>query len=148
MKRKSFFFLILPFFFLAGCHKEYFELDRLDDEIELNTSILGPVIYGSLQMTDIVAMADSIGYVGEFDDGLIYFSYADTVLSAMADTIIELPDLETSEFYLEADTDIPIFLPEDTVHIPRRTKTIEFVLPGENRLDSILIKMGPFSEIL
>jgi len=142
MRRNPYLLLMLPLLFFAGCHKEYFELDKLDDEIELNTSILGPVIYGSLHMSDIVALADSIDFVGEFDDGLVYVSYADTFITSVAEDILNLPELETSEFYLEADTDIPVLLPEDTVKLPQRTRSIEFVLEGENRIDSIMLKQG------
>lgn len=134
--------LILAVLLFTGCHKEYFELERLDDEVELNTQLLAPLIYGSLHMTDLMEIADSIEYIGEFDDGLIYVAYSDTFISAMADTLLDTPDLESTEFYLDTDTDIPVWLPEDTVVIPTRTKSVVFELEGENRIDSLVIKEG------
>jgi hypothetical protein len=138
-------------FFLAGalmlhsCHKEYFELERLSGEIEVEPRLVAPLIYGSVSATDLMTLFDSVDYIGEFEDGLIYLAYRDTVISVLADTAIEISDIETVEFYLDTDYDIPVWLPVpigDTLELDTRSKAVEVEMEGENRLDSILVKGG------
>ena len=148
MKRQLFYgfiFLLAGGFLLTMCHLDQFELDRLSDEIEVHPELVAPLIYGSLTMLDITELFDSVDYIGEFDDGLIYLAYSDTLVSVSADTAIVLPDLETSEFYLDTDTDVPVDLPVpvgDTFVLDTRTNLIDFVLQGNDRLDHILVKNG------
>ena len=49
---------------LGSCQKEQFQLDRLSDEVEIQTDLVAPLIYGSMGMGEIVAEFDSSGYVG------------------------------------------------------------------------------------
>ncbi len=148
MKRHTFYGIIILLaagFLLTTCHKEYFDMDRLSDEIELNTVVVAPLIYGTLTMSDIMELFDTVEYIDTFPSGLIYISYSDTVISLQADTTIEFEDLETIEFYLDTDTDIPVMLPVpigDTFFISTRFKAVDFVLAGDNRLDSILLQGG------
>ena len=74
-----------------SCNKEYFELKNLSDEVELQSQLIAPVFYGSVSMDDLVAYVDSGGYSHEFEDGLIYLAYADTVVHVMADTVLDIP---------------------------------------------------------
>jgi len=148
MKRHTITLLII---LLAGslavttCNKEYFDLDKLSDEMELRMRMVAPVVYGNLSMKDILQLFDTVEYIDTSPTGLILFSYFDTVLSLSADTAIELPELDAIEFYLDTDNDIPVTIPVppgDTFNLPRRTKSVDFVLSGENRLDSILLQGG------
>ena len=41
--------LVTGILFLSSCHKEYFELDKLSDEIEIHTDLVAPLIYGSMR---------------------------------------------------------------------------------------------------
>ena len=72
---------------MHSCQKDQFQLDKLSDEIEIQTDLVAPLIYGSMGMGEIVAEFDSSGYVGEFEDGLIYLTYADTIVDVLVDTL-------------------------------------------------------------
>ncbi len=131
--------------FLHSCQKEQFQLDKLSDEIEIHTDLVAPLIYGSMGMGEIVAQFDSSGYVDEFEDGLIYLSYADTLIDVMVDTLDLVIDGLYTQIYF--DTEIagdPIFIgssPGDTIHF-LKSKFFGFETAGNNRLDSIVFKGG------
>lgn len=130
---------------ITSCHKEYFQLDKLSDEMEIQPHLVAPLIHGSMSMGDIVSLFDSAGYVGEFDDGLIYLAYTDTLVDLRADTLDLLIDNYYSEDYLspEIGTD-PVFIASgigDTVHFLKSTYH-SFETEGENRLDSIFFQGG------
>jgi hypothetical protein len=96
-------------------------------------------------MGDMVAEFDSAGYVDEFEDGLIYLAYSDTVVEVMMDTLDFLPDGFYTQIYF--DTEIsgdPFFIGSsvgDTIHFIK-SKFFGFDMEGENRLDSIIFKGG------
>jgi len=130
---------------LTTCHKEMFDLDRLSTEIELEPQLVAPVVYGQVSMEDARQIFDSADYVGEFDDGLIYLAYVDTLVTATADTAIDIPDFETQEIYVDSDEDFDILLPVpigDTAYIDKRVKVVDYTLEGGNRLDNVLVKNG------
>lgn len=138
-------FILAGGLFLRSCQKEQFQLERLSDEIEIQTDLVAPLIHGSMGMGEMVAEFDSSGYVGEFEDGLIYLTYADTIVNVMADTLDLLIDGLYTEIYF--DTEIsgdPGFIgssPGDTVHFIK-SKFFGFEMRNENRLDSFYIKGG------
>lgn len=129
----------------TACHKEYFELDRLSGQAEWEPGLVAPVVYGSVNMSDIMEIFDSIDYVGEFDNNLIYIAYGDTILSAVAGEVMDVPDMDAAEFYLESDADVPVFLPVpmgDSFLFDRPPQTISFDLQGNDRLDEVFVKNG------
>ena len=100
MKRHLFYsitFLLVSGLMLNSCNKESFELNRLSDEIELQPSLIAPLIYGSMMIGDIVELVDSADSFNEFDDGLIYLAYMDTLVEIMADTMVEVPHMLVTE---------------------------------------------------
>lgn len=129
----------------TSCQKEYFRLDKLSNEMEVRPHVVAPLIHGSMTMGDIVTLFDSAGYVNEFNDGLIYLAYSDTLLDLSADTLDLLPNNYFSEFYFspEIGTD-PQFISSgigDTVHFLKSTY-YSIQTEGESRLDSIFFKGG------
>jgi hypothetical protein len=129
---------------LTTCHKEYFALDRLSDEIELEPELVAPVAYGSMTMEDIVERIDSMGYTEVDEEGLIYLVFADTGFSVMADTIVDIPDRLYSEYYIDSDVNTPAWLGSDvgdTVHF-YKTESYEYAMEDNDRLDSVIIKGG------
>ena len=129
---------------LTTCNKEYFELNRLSDEIELEPTLVAPLIYGSMNVNDIVERFDSTGFIYEFDDGLIYLVYSDTSYSVMADTLVEVPDQLVTKYFIDSDIDIPIWIGSaigDTVPF-FKSELFTFELDGNDRVDSIVIKGG------
>lgn len=130
---------------ITSCHKEYFQLDRLSDEMEIEPRLVAPLIRGTMSMGDIVSLFDSAGYVGEFDDGLIYLAYSDTLVDLSADTLNLLIDNYYSESYLSPEIGTnPVFIASgigDTVHFLKSTfYSIE--TKGDNRLDSVFFQGG------
>lgn len=137
-------FLLAGGLMLTTCYKDYYDLDRLSDEIELQLQLVAPLIYGSMSIDDIVERVDSQGYAKEFDDGFIYLIYSDTVFSMRADTLVDLPDQFYTKYYIDSDIEIPIWIGSevgDTVPFYQSEK-FEFELDGNDRVDSILIKGG------
>jgi|GEM_PF-1392328 len=131
--------------FLASCHKEYFELDKLSDEIEIQTDLVAPLIYGSMNMEDIVAKFDSSGYTGTFEDGLIYLAYSDTLVEVRVDTLdLLLNELYQETYFSPEIGDDPIYIGSavgDTIHF-LKSKYFSFQTDGDSRLDSIVFKGG------
>ena len=147
MKRHLFYgiiFLIAGGIILTTCNKEYFEFDRLSDEIELQPDLVAPLIHGSMSVQDLVEMFDSSGYVHEFDDGLIYLAYSDTLIEIMADTVVEVPDHLVTEAYIDLDIDTPAWIGSavgDTIPF-YKSELFSFTLEGNDRIDSVLVKGG------
>ncbi len=147
MKRHLFYsiiFLLVSGLMLNSCNKESFELNRLSDEIELQSSLVAPLIYGSMMVGDIVELVDSADSFYEFDDGLIYLAYMDTLVEIMADTMVEVPNKLVTEIYIDSDVNIPVWIdssPGDTVPF-YKSELFSFTLEGDDRVDSVLIKGG------
>lgn len=147
MKRHLFYgiiFLLAGGIILTTCNKEYFEFDRLSDEIELQPDLVAPLIHGSMSVQDLVEMFDSSGYAHEFDDGLIYLAYSDTLIEIMADTVVEVPDHLVTEAYIDLDIDTPVWIGSavgDTIPF-YKSELFSFTLEGNDRMDSVLVKGG------
>lgn len=129
---------------LTNCRKEYFELDKLSDEIEIQPELIAPLVYGSLNMDDILEYVDSFGYAHEFEDGLIYLAYSDTIINAMADTLVDIPNSFFDQIYLEPEVNKPEFIGSDIGDVVHFLKTdlFAFELDGDDRVDSMRIKGG------
>jgi hypothetical protein len=130
---------------ITSCHKEYFQLDKLSDEMEIKPNLVAPLIHGSVSIEDIVAEFDSAGYVNEFDDGLIYLAYSDTFVNLTIDTMDLVIDNYYDEIYFspEIGTD-PLFIASgigDTVHF-LKSQYYSVDMEGESRLDSVFFKGG------
>ena len=139
----GFVFLLLGAF-LTTCNKDYFDLDKLSDEIELEPQLVAPLVYGNMSLNNIVELFDSAGYIHEFEDGLIYLAYSDTAFAVSADTMVDVPDKLVTEYYIDSDIDIPIWLGSgvgDTVSF-YKSELFTFELDGNDRVDSIQVKGG------
>ena len=137
--------LLLMSFVINSCHKEYFQLDKLSDEMEIRPHLVAPLIQGSVSMGDIVELFDTASYLGEFADGLIYLAFSDTLLNLSVDTLDLVIDNYYDETYFspEIGTD-PLFLASgigDTVHFQKSTY-YSVQTEGESRLDSVVFKGG------
>jgi hypothetical protein len=140
----GFIILLAAGFFLTTCQQELSQFDRISTEIEIEPQLVAPLIYGSVTMSEITELFDSVEYIGEFEDNLIYFAYSDTLISVSADTAMALQDTIQSEvIYLESDSDVILpIAPGDTTEPIMRTTGLEIILDGDNRLDELLIKGG------
>ena len=131
--------------FLRSCQKEQFQLDKLSDEIEIQTDLVAPLIYGSMGMAELVAEFDSSGYVGEFEDGLLFLTYSDTLVNVKVDTLDLVIDGLYNEIYFDTevseDPDFITSIPGDTIHF-LKSQHFGFETRGDNRMDSIIFKGG------
>jgi hypothetical protein len=138
-------YLVLTGIVISSCHKEYFQLEKLSDEMEFRPAVVAPLIHGSMSMNDIVSLFDSAGYVGEFADGLIFLAYSDTLANLTVDTLSLLGDAFYDEIFLspEIGSD-PGFIGSgigDTIHFVK-SNYFSANAEGETRLDSIFFKDG------
>ncbi|MCK4746605.1 MAG: hypothetical protein KAT15_06210, partial [Bacteroidales bacterium] len=137
-------FLLTGGLLLTTCHKEYFELNRLSDEIELEPELVAPLMYGSMSLEDIVELVDSLDYTEVDEEGLIYIVYSDTAFTVRADTMVDIPDKLVTTYYIDSDVNIPVWLgtPIDDTASFFKNERFTFELDGNDRVDSILIKEG------
>ncbi|RPI46823.1 MAG: hypothetical protein EHM46_00115 [Bacteroidetes bacterium] len=129
---------------ITACHTEYFELDRLSDEIELTPGLAAPLVKGTLALGDIVAEFDTMGVSRVDDEGLIYIVYGDNTYSVRADTVVEVPDKFVNEYFIDSDINTPLWFGTpigDTAHF-YKSEVFSFELDGNDRVDSILVKGG------
>ena len=130
--------------FMVSCNKDYFDFDKLSTEIELEPEIVAPLIYGSVSMEDLIELIDSAGYTEIDEEGLIYIIYSGLAFEAMADTLVDIPDKFISKYYIESDiTGDPNWGINvgDTTYF-YKTEKMSFVMEGNSRLDSALLKAG------
>jgi len=137
-------FLLAGGLLLTTCNREYFELDRLSNEIEVQPQLVAPLIYGTMNLKDLVEEFDSTDVIDEFNDGLLYLAYSDTLVEVMADTMFEVQDNLVTKYYIDSDVEIPIWIGSqvgDTVPF-YKDELITFTLDGNDRVDSLVIKGG------
>ncbi|MEZ5069413.1 MAG: hypothetical protein R2751_00215 [Bacteroidales bacterium] len=135
--------LLIPFL-LSSCQKEQFQLWKLSGEMEVEPQLATPLVYGSMSMKDLVSLFDSTGYVDSDEEGLIYLSYRDSLLSARADTLVDIPDKTVEEVYTDSDINNPAWMASvvgETVSF-FKYEDFAFSLDGNDRVDSIQIKGG------
>ncbi len=136
--------LIMWALLIAGCQREYFRLDRLSDEVELEPGLVAPLFHGSVGVEQLLEMVDSTGLLQSDEEGLIYLAYTTDGFSVSADTILEVPDELYLENFIDSDINTPAWLGSgvgDTVPFLKR-ESFSFRLDGRDRLDSVTIKEG------
>ena len=131
------FILLFGGIMLTTCNREYFELDRLSDEIELEPGMVAPLIYGSFDMSDIAEVIDSTDYTLEDEDGEpFYLVYTDTIFSVD----------DTVEFDLGMEDDMITYLQVSlkTVNEMSLEMDLQIYLEDANQvvLDSVFDNLG------
>ncbi len=129
---------------IISCHREYFDLDRLSDEMELQPGLVAPLVYGTMNVRDIIDLFDSTEIINEYDDGLLYVAYSEMLVDVMADTVVDVPDQLVTETYIEPDINTPGWIGSqvgDTVPF-FKSEVFSVELEGNDRLDSVLVKGG------
>lgn len=130
---------------LSACNKEYFEMDRLSTEMELEPKLVAPLVYGSMTIRDVTEKFDSAGYTGVFGDGLVYVAYRDTLVQALADTLVVIKDQVFHESFLDPEIGEDLVFVGgnigDTAHF-YRTNQLALQLEEDDRIDSVVLKEG------
>ncbi|MFP4023639.1 MAG: hypothetical protein ACLFVR_03855 [Thiohalospira sp.] len=130
--------LIIVFLFSRCMHDEY-EFDKLSDEMELNMGLLTPLAYGSLTLNDIINEFDSTSYINADEEGLLFITYEDSLFSFLADELIDIPDQNFPEYFIESDDDIPPYASWGDTIVVERTECYEFNFSNNEDSDSIYI---------
>jgi len=119
-------------------HDEY-EFDKLSDEMEINMGLLSPLAYGSLSLDDIISEFDSTSYIDADEEGLLFITYEDSLFSFLADELIDIPDQNFPEYFIESDDDFPPYASWDDTVVVERTEYYEFNFSNNEDPDSIYI---------
>jgi|GEM_PF-797330 len=131
--------LIIPIFY--QCMHDEFDFDKLDDEMEIVFGVLSPVAYGSLNMEDLVSEFDSSSFFTTDPDGLLLLTYQDSLLSFVAEDLLEIPSQNFFEYFIESDFGIPVTPPVDTFEIDRKVM-FPFTFDNGEKLDSMILDAG------
>jgi len=117
-----------------------FDFKKLDDEMEFTVGVLTPVAYGSLTFEDIISEFDSTSFLTTDADGLLYLTYRDSLFSFIAEDLLQVPDQDFIEYFLEPDFGIPAG-PWPSVSI-ERLESFPFTFSQGEKLDSIKLNQG------
>ncbi|MFC2116200.1 hypothetical protein ACFLTU_06975 [Bacteroidota bacterium] len=122
-----------------SCNDEWLGAEY-DTTIQWEGGFEGPLIFGSLNLKDLLTDYDKSNYIEENDSGLLYVSYSiDTVLLAPA--MLEIPDQEFIQMYFRFEAVPGAAI--DLIPMPiEQPKEYKFELPGDARIDSVNIKAG------
>lgn len=127
---------------LSSCLDDGWDINRISDEFVLSPGVATPIAFGELSLKDLLTELDTGNYVEVYDDSLLYISYGQELFSYPAEDIIEVPDQEFNEIYINSDiTDLPEWLDtdQDTVRASKRQNG-DFKFNNNERLDSAYIK--------
>lgn len=141
MDKRTIMVVLAGILVLSACHREYFELDKLSTKMELETGLIAPLAYGSMSMADVVAMFDSVDYIGEID-GLVYIAFDSTMVDIKMDTVDLIVDNIYFQTYFSADIggSLPVDI-GDTIHF-QKDKEFVMLTAGDTRVDSVEFKGG------
>ncbi len=136
-------FLILVFAIgFTQCMQDEYDFDKLSTEMEINGGIITPIAYGSLSIDDLISKLDSSSseFLNEYEDGLLFITYEDSIGSFTASDLISMPDQDFFEYFIESDDDFPTnpWLASDTMSV-ERTEFFEMTFENNERLDSIIL---------
>lgn len=137
--------LVAGTFLFYQCMQEEFELDKLDDDVEIEAGLLSPLAYGSLNLEDIISELDSSSFITSDADGLLMITYEDSLFSYIADDLLEVPATDFLQYYIESDFTIlagyPFWNTGDTL-VLEETEDFPFSFENDERLDSMILDAG------
>lgn len=134
--------VLVILFSFSRCMYDEYEFDKLSDEAEINLGFLTPLGYGTLSLNDIISEFDSTSYIGTDEEGLLYITYEDSLLSFTAENLIDVPDQDFFQYFIESDYDFPPYISwGDTLAI-ERDENFPFTFSNNEQLDSIFLDGG------
>lgn len=135
---KSIILLLLVIGFYQ-CMQDEYQFDKLDPDINVNARFTTPLVYGSLNLENLVSQLDSSG-VNIGDDNLIYLSYEDSLFSFIADDLLEVPNQDFVEFFI--DNHFGIVGTGWGSAVLDTTDYFPFSFENNEKLDSIVLDTG------
>jgi len=131
--------ILLISILFSGCMQDEFQLDRLITDVELEAGFFAPAGYGTLTINDLIKDLDSTSYLYTDEDGLLYFSFTDSLFSYGSEEILEVPNQDFFEYFIEADFFFPPIW--TTVSIDRE-ENFPFSFSNDEKIDSIYLDAG------
>jgi len=120
--------------------QDEYDLDKLSDEMEINMGLLTPLAYGSLSLNDIISEFDSTSYIDTDQEGLFYITYEDSLLSLRAEDLLDVPDQDFFEYFIESDVDVPPYINWGDSIVIEREELFTFDFNNNEQLDSIILE--------
>jgi len=124
----------------SRCTQDEYDLDKLSDEMEINMGLLTPLAYGSLSLNDIISEFDSTSYIDTDQEGLLYITYEDSLLSLHAEDLLDVPDQDFFEYFIESDVDVPPYINWGDSIVIEREELFTFDFNNNEQLDSIILE--------
>ncbi|HSH51091.1 MAG TPA: hypothetical protein VK982_05125 [Bacteroidales bacterium] len=136
---KNIFIALVILFSFSHCMHDEYEFDKLSDEMEVNMDLLTPLAYGYLSIDDIIFEFDSTSYINADEEGLLFITYEDSLFSFLADELIDIPNQNFPEYFIESDDDFPPYASWDDTVVVKRTEYYKFNFSNNEDPDSIYI---------
>ena len=145
MNRFKIIFSIFTIVIFTQCMQDEYDLDKLDDDIEIRMGVLTPLAYGTLSFDDIISEFDSSSFISTDADGLLLITYADSLFSFVANDLLNIPSQDFIEFFLESDFTLlpgfPGWNTGDTLAFDKSEK-FPFTFGNNEKLDSMILDQG------
>lgn len=141
MKRFKIIFPLIIIILFTQCMQDEYNLDKLDDEIEIQMGVLTPLAYGTLNFDDIISEFDSSSFISTDPDGLLLITYEDSLFSFKANDLLEIPSQDFFQFFIDSDFGLPPLPILDTFEI-NRTENFPFTFGNNERIDSMILDEG------
>lgn len=129
-------FAILIF---GQCMRDEFEFDKLSTEVEINAGLLMPLAYGSLSFDNIISEFDNSGLLSENADGLLYLTYADSLISFVANDMLNIPEQDFFQFFIQTDFGFGGGWVTESVD---KQQDFPFTFANKEELDSMIVNDG------
>lgn len=138
-------FSIMVVFLFNRCMHDEYDFSKLDDEIEITVGVLSPIAYGSLSFEDIISEFDSSSFITSDADGLLMITYQDSLISFLADDVLEIPSTNFLQYFIESDFTILPGFPGWAVGSPlvlNESEDFPFSFSQGEKLDSMILDQG------
>ncbi len=131
--------VVFTIFIFGQCMRDEFEFDKLSTDLEINSGILMPLAFGSLSFDNIVSEFDNTGLLSEDADGLLYLTYADSLISFVANDLLEIPEQDFFQFFIQTDFGFPPGWVTESVD---KQQDFPFTFANNEELDSMILNEG------
>ncbi len=135
---------ILAIMFIAiafyQCMQDEYQFDKLDPDININARFTTPLVYGSLNLENLISELDSTGAINIDENNLIYLLYEDSLLSFIAEDLMEVPNQDFVEFFI--DNHFGIVGTGWGSAVLDTTDIFPFSFENNEKLDSIALDTG------
>lgn len=130
---------------LTSCIKDYFEFNKLSNEVNWNPNVAVPAVHSKLTLRDIMLDYDVQHLFIEDSTHFLYLVYNKQVYSLPAEQHVDIPDQSFSQNFSASDFVSQGF---PSISPTTSTKTIQYVIQSQmstDTFDSIIFKTGTFT---